>query len=81
MQFVHQHLRQEDNISLSETEQLARWVTILDQWEKALSTGKECLVLGYSSLDHLLLGSPDLSKYRHKDLFAALCETSRAPAI
>ena len=70
----HQHLRQEDNTSLSENEQLARWVTFLDQWEKALSTGKECLVLGDSNLDHLLLGSPDLSKYRHKDLFAALCE-------
>ena len=45
----------------------------LDQWERALSTGKECLVMGDSNLDHLLIGSPDLQQYRHRDLIDSLC--------
>ena len=33
-------------------EQLHRWLIFLDQWDRALSTGKEVLVLGDCNLDH-----------------------------
>ena len=34
-------------------EQMRRWVIFLDQWEQALATGKEVLVLGDINLDHI----------------------------
>ena len=34
-------------------EQLRRWVIFLDQWERALQTGKEVIVLGDINLDFL----------------------------
>ena len=33
-------------------EQLQRWLIFLDQWERALGTGKEVIVLGDCNLDH-----------------------------
>ena len=69
----HQYLKQNDSTSLTHCEQLSRWMLFLDQWERALSTGKECLVLGDSNLDHLLIGSPELQQYRHRDLVELLC--------
>ena len=38
-------------------EQLRRWVIFLDQWEQALATGKEVIVLGDCNLDHLKFDS------------------------
>ena len=46
-----QYLGQEDHSSLEISEQLARWVIFLEQWEKALDTGKECIVMGDFNLD------------------------------
>ena len=70
----HQYLRQTDLSSLTHNEQLSRWLSFLDQWERAISTGKECLVLGDSNIDHLMLGSSELNQYRHKDLLTHLCD-------
>ena len=69
----HQYLRQQDSSSLAQPEQLARWLVFLEQWERALETQKECIVLGDSNIDHLFIGSPQLSQYRHKDLLNQLC--------
>ena len=33
--------------------QLDRWITFLDQWERALDTGKEVIVIGDCNLDYL----------------------------
>ena len=70
----HQYLRQKDLSSLSGAEQLNRWLIFLDQWERALATGKECMVLGDSNIDHQMIGSPDLPQYRNKDLLSKLCD-------
>ena len=63
----HQYLRQSDLSSLAHSEQLIRWLCFLDQCERALATGKECLVLGDSNIDHLMISSPELVNYRNKD--------------
>ena len=34
-------------------EQMRRWVIFLDQWDRALATGKEVIVLGDCNIDHL----------------------------
>ena len=34
-------------------EQLVRWLMFLDQWESALASGKEVIVLGDVNLDHM----------------------------
>ena len=39
--------------SVTVQEQMRRWIIFLDQWEKALATGKEVIVLGDVNLDHL----------------------------
>ena len=48
-----QYLGQSDNSSLDTSEQLARWILFLEQWEKALDSGKECIVMGDFNLDFL----------------------------
>ena len=48
-----QYLGQADDVSKSIPEQMARWCIFLDQWEKALATEKEVIVLGDFNLDHL----------------------------
>ena len=47
-----QYLGQADRTSRSIPAQLARWVIFLDQWEKAISTGKEVIVMGDCNLDY-----------------------------
>ena len=44
---------QKDKSSLTVAEQLSRWLSFLDQWEKALDTGLEVHVLGDMNLNHL----------------------------
>ena len=70
----HKYLKQPDMSSLSGREQLARWLTLIDQWERALATGKECMVLGDSNIDYSMIGSPESVQYRYKDLLIQLCD-------
>ena len=56
-----QYLGQADNSSLDISEQLARWIIFLEQWESALATGKECIVMGDFNLDFLTFYRTDLS--------------------
>ena len=42
-----------DRDSQSIHQQMARWVTFLDQWERALATGKEVICLGDFNINHL----------------------------
>ena len=46
-----QYLGQPDNISRTIPAQIERWVTFLDQWERALDGGKEVIVMGDCNLD------------------------------
>ena len=55
-----QYLRQADHSSLDMSEQLARWVIFIDQWDRALNTGKECVVMGDFNLDFLSFYRTDL---------------------
>ena len=48
-----QYLGQNSDESRSPTEQLNRWLIFLDQWERALESGKECIVMGDFNLDFL----------------------------
>ena len=48
-----QYLGQPDSVSLGIPAQLERWLTFLDQWERALGTGKEVIVMGDCNLDFL----------------------------
>ena len=48
-----QYLGQNNHSSLDVSEQLKRWKGFLEQWEKALETGKEYIVLGDFNLDFL----------------------------
>ena len=48
-----QYMGQADQSSLDISEQLARWILFLDQWEQALETGMECIVMGDFNLDFL----------------------------
>ena len=48
-----QYLGQSDHSSLDTSEQLARWILFLEQWEKALDSGKECKVMGDFNPDFL----------------------------
>ena len=56
-----QYLGQTDHSSLDISEQLVRWIIYLEQWEKALDTGKEVVVMGDFNLDFLTFHRPDLS--------------------
>ena len=55
-----QYLGQTDHSSLQISEQLARWVIFLDQWERALDSGKEVVVMGDFNLDFLSFHRTDL---------------------
>ena len=52
-----QYMGQGDASSLDMSEQLARWIILLEQWEKALDSGKECVVMGDFNLDFLSFNS------------------------
>ena len=49
------YLGQPDSVAHSHTtqEQMRRWIIFIDQWEQALATGKEVIVLGDCNLDLL----------------------------
>ena len=49
------YMGQDDRGQQSNTiqEQLRRWVIFLDQWDRALTTGKEVIVKGDCNIDHL----------------------------
>ena len=55
-----QYLSQVDHNSLDISEQMLRWTIFLDQWEKALDTGMECVVMGDFNLDFLTFYSSSL---------------------
>ena len=55
-----QYMGQVNNSSLEFTEQMARWIIFLEQWEKALDSGKECVVMGDFNLDFLSFSRSDL---------------------
>ena len=55
-----QYLGQSDHSSLEMSEQLARWINFLEQWELALDTGKECIVMGDFNIDFLNFYRTDL---------------------
>ena len=48
----YQYLAQADNSSRSIPEQLVRWSTFLNQWQRALDSGKEVIVMGDFNLNH-----------------------------
>ena len=48
-----QYLGQPDGTSRGIPAQLDRWITFLDQWERALDTGKEVIMMGDFNLDYL----------------------------
>ena len=48
-----QLLNQADSSSKNIPAQLGRWVTFLDQWERALSSGLEVVVCGDMNINHL----------------------------
>jgi hypothetical protein len=56
-----QYLGQVDHSSLEIPEQLARWIIFLEQRERALVTGKECIVMGDFDLDFLSFNRTYLS--------------------
>ena len=53
-----QLLNQNDDSSQSVHAQLQRWVTFLDQWEAAIASGLEVLVLGDMNINHLDWSQP-----------------------
>ena len=55
-----QHLRQGDSSSSTVPSQLERWLAFLDNWEKALQTGKEVIVMMDANLDFLKWARTDL---------------------
>ena len=48
-----QYMGQADRDSRSIPQQMVRWLMFLEQWERALASGKEVIVLGDVNLDHL----------------------------
>ena len=71
-----QYMGQVDQSSLDISEQILRWTLLLDQWEKALDTGMECVVMGDFNLDFLSFYKTDLPSncqaYRLKPLVEEL---------
>ena len=47
-----QYMGQEDKRSRSIPEQLSRWTIFLDQWNQAIASGKEVIVMGDCNLNH-----------------------------
>ena len=70
----HQYLNQADALSLSPEEQLSRWGIFIQQWEAALATGMECLVLGDGNVDHLQINTNSQSHSRHNIFIKDLVE-------
>ena len=48
-----QYMGQADRDSRSIPQQMVRWLMFLEQWERALASEKEVIVLGDVNLDHL----------------------------
>ena len=48
-----QYIGQPDGTSRGIPAQLDRWITFIDQWERAFDTGKEVIVMGDCNLDYL----------------------------
>ena len=71
-----QYMGQADNESKSIQAQCSRWVEFIDQWEKALQTDLECLVVGDLNIDHTKWTNPNISKnsitYKLKPLIDVL---------
>ena len=71
-----QYMGQADNESKSIQAQCSRWVEFIDQWEKALQTDLECLVVGDLNIDHRKWTNPNISKnsitYKLKPLIDVL---------
>ena len=72
-----QHLNQsEDKSSGTIPQQLARWLSFLDQWERALATGLEVHCLGDMNLNHCNWTDPNLphsnQSYKLRELTLAL---------
>ena len=57
-----QYMKQANNNSKSIPAQSARWLEFLDQWENALKTDVECIVVGDLNIDHTKWTKSDLSK-------------------
>ena len=57
-----QYMKQANNDSKSIPAQSARWLEFLDQWENALKTDVECIVVGDLNIDHTKWTKSDLSK-------------------
>ena len=60
-----QFLNQATKSSKTEVAQLQRWVIFLDQWERALSSGMECHVLGDCNIDALSFNRADVANKPH----------------
>ena len=69
-----QYMGQGDTSSLDMSEQLARWIILLEQWEKALDSGKECVVMGDFNLDFLSFNSNNACRLKPlvDELFARI---------
>ena len=60
-----QFLNQATKYSKTDAAQLTRWLTFLDQWERALATGLECHVLGDCNIDAQTFNRPDIASTPH----------------
>ena len=73
-----QYLNQETNYSKSLPAQSSRWLDFLNQWETAMKTNLECLVLGDLNIDHTTWTKPNpdpaSSAYKLKSLIEDLFE-------
>ena len=71
-----QYLDQETNYSKSIPAQSSRWLEFLNQWETAMKTNLECLVLGDLNIDHMTWMKPNpeptSSAYKLKTLIEDL---------
>ena len=72
-QYTNQH---GNKTSSTVPEQLSRWLIFLDQWERALATGKEVHILGDLNINHCNWTDPNIptsnQTYKLRDLIAAL---------
>ena len=51
----HQYMKQKDNLSLTQENQLLRWKIFIEQWTKALATGSKVHTIGDFNIDTKLL--------------------------
>ena len=54
----HQYMRQQNNFSLSQEQQLRRWNLFIEQWTKALATCEEVHTIGDFNIDTKTFTSP-----------------------